>query len=131
MSEGNWAFTCPTCKHRYKWTGPMAPTPPCPKCQRAHEIAKQQKQQQPAGSVRVPVTGDSDDDDAYEEAIGLCDEIESLADDVPSAGENFASSVCEKTAEIRQSIAASGRATPNQIRALENMRDGLARWIRD
>lgn len=64
-----------------------------------------------------------------QEAIELCDEIESLADEVPEAGEDFATSVSERTAGIRETIEENNYATPGQLSALENMRDGLARWI--
>jgi len=67
---------------------------------------------------------------SYDEAIELCDEIESLADAVPERGEEFADSVRTRADDIRESVEQMKRATEGQITALENMRDGLARWIR-
>lgn len=135
MSEGNWATTCPTCKTRYKWQGAMHPPPPCPKCSKALRDVEQRQQQQsaqPAGvgdgkSVRVPLAKEKNE--SYDEAIELCDEIESLASEVPERGQDFASSVCEKAASIRESVEEHETATATQIQALENMRDGLSRWI--
>lgn len=81
--------------------------------------------QRPAGITR----GD-EQDDACSEALELCDEIESLADQVPERGEDFARSVLDRMSDIRATIEERNTATSGQIQALENMRDGLSRWIR-
>ena len=65
------------------------------------------------------------------EALEVCDEMESLAEEVPSAGEDFAFDVLEKMRSIRGTIERSKSVTVNQKIALENMCSGLARWIRD
>lgn len=131
MSEGNWAKTCTTCGHRYKWTGPMLPEPPCPQCKRRldAEQAKKQSSSPPAKGIRIPTSGDRDDRVA--DALALCDQIESTAEDVPEAGEDFAMSVTEKAASIRETIERTERVSDNQFTALENFLSGLQRWIRD
>lgn len=64
-----------------------------------------------------------------EEALSLCDTILADAEQVPAAGFEFAESVCEKVRSIRESIESSGRVTPRQSEALENMHGGIVRWI--
>lgn len=65
-----------------------------------------------------------------EDALELCDEIEREADEVPDAGEDFAERAREKASNIRARIEETGRVTPKQLTALENMESGLYRWIR-
>jgi hypothetical protein len=122
-----WFFTCPTCNHRYGWEGEAHAIPPCPQCLKARQVALQ-----PPGAAKktVRIGAPPTMTDEAEEALALCDEIESLAGDVPEAGETFAGSVCERTADIRATIERTGRVSPGQLSALENMRDGLSRWIR-
>lgn len=67
--------------------------------------------------------------EAADEALEICDEIDSLMDDVPSRAEDFALSVADKVADIRATVVERKHATAGQIAALENMRDGLARWV--
>lgn len=64
-----------------------------------------------------------------EEALSLCDTILADAEQVPSAGFEFAESVCEKVRSIRETIESSGRVTQGQANALENMHAGIVRWI--
>lgn len=64
-----------------------------------------------------------------EYAYEVCDEIESLADDVPERAEDFAESVCETSAGIRETIEQRDSVTEKQITALENIRDGLRKWV--
>lgn len=64
-----------------------------------------------------------------EYAYELCDEIESLAEDVPERAEVFAESVCETAASIRETIEQRESVTEKQINALENIRDGLRKWV--
>lgn len=138
MADGNlWWFACKTCKHRYSWVG-TAVIQPCPKCASAKSVGAQRAT--PAGtaqinaqtaqvrkSVTIPL---ADSNSKYREAIDLCDEIESLAEDVPERGEDFASSVCDQAGGIRETVERLGAATDAQVTALENMKSGLSRWIR-
>ncbi len=64
-------------------------------------------------------------------ALKIVDEIESLTDEVPEAAEDFATDVLQKSISIGMTIMRANSVTANQSSALENMRDGLARWIRD
>lgn len=125
--SGRWFFTCPTCRTRYSWEGAMQPIPPCPEC------LKRLKTPEPAILPTMPaktitVGGPSE---SAAEAFEICDEIESMMNDIPEAGEVFAGSVSDKASSIRRTVEANNHATPAQISALENMRDGLSRWIRD
>lgn len=78
---------------------------------------------------RTVKLGKTKPDPSYEEAMELCDQIEEMADEMPSRAEEFTSSVCEKSADIRASVEERGRATPGQILALENMVSGMSRWL--
>lgn len=64
-------------------------------------------------------------------ALAIVHEIESLAEDLPDAGEKFGMSVSERAAEIAADIEDRDRVTANQFTALENMLDGLQRWFHD
>lgn len=64
-------------------------------------------------------------------ALAIVHEIESLAEDLPEAGEEFGMSVSERAAEIAADIEDRDRVTANQFTALENMLDGLQRWFHD
>ena len=64
-------------------------------------------------------------------AFELIAEIGSFAEDMPERGEEFATSVLDKTRHIEANIERFGRVTDGQISALENMRDGLSRWFHD
>lgn len=68
-----------------------------------------------------------------EEALELVDEITEMAerDDLPSKAIDFAESVSKKAASIGATIESTGAVSDAQSAALENMRDGLARWFRD
>ena len=68
---------------------------------------------------------------SYEEAMQLIDEIQSMSEDVPPAGQDFAESVREKSAAIGETIEKYGRVTDAQLTALRNMRNGLARWVHE
>lgn len=124
MGEGKWAVPCPKCGKRIEWRGEFSQRPKCV-CERPATPGVNIK---PKSTVKVSATPQADD--SAEQAFELCDEIESLADDVPSRGQDFADSVLEKAADIRASVEQLGRASDGQISALENMRDGLSRWIR-
>jgi len=66
-----------------------------------------------------------------QEALESIDEMEELALEVPDAGQDFAADVLEKARSIGRTIARANSVTGPQFEALRNMRDGLARWIRD
>lgn len=122
MADANrWAHTCKSCNHRQRWTG-TAVIPPCPNC------AKKKLAGQPTitGTVRVPLASA-----AVKEALAICDDIDYMAERVPSAGEDFAMSVQGKAADIRKTIEHLGSVTDGQTLALSNMQSGLSRWIRD
>ena len=65
------------------------------------------------------------------EALEIIDEMEELALEVPDAGQDFAADVLEKARSIGRTIERANSVTGPQFEALRNMRDGLARWIRD
>lgn len=89
----------------------------------------QERDRQLASAKPSPVLKDQQDPD-IDEALSLIDDIQAMADDVPERGADFAESVRDKAASIGESIERDGRVTANQIHALENMRDGLERWLR-
>jgi len=64
-----------------------------------------------------------------QEALGLAEQIQDLAGDLPEEGEDFGISVAEKAADIAANIEAHKRVTDNQFAALENMLGGLQRWF--
>jgi hypothetical protein len=66
-----------------------------------------------------------------EAALELVDEIEELAEQMPSAGQEFAESVLANAKSIAATIERSGRVSPAQRKALNNFADGLAAWIHD
>lgn len=71
-----------------------------------------------------------DVDPSYQEGLDLCNEIESLVNELPERAEDFGSGVSEKVDSFRESINKMKKATPKMIEALENMRDGCERWFR-
>jgi hypothetical protein len=85
-------------------------------------VKKPDKQQASANTANQ----DTDLDEAAE----LIEEIKELCEEICSAGRDFADSVLEKTESIEESITDRGSVTSGQLEALENMRDGLARWFR-
>lgn len=124
-NRGKWAIPCERCGRRIEWFGEFSARPLCV-CKAPAKPPLTSGPKQP--SIRVTRTPQADE--SASEAFGLCDEIESLAGDVPDRGQEYAESVVEKSESIRASVEASGRASVGQISALENMRDGLLRWIR-
>lgn len=65
-------------------------------------------------------------------------EIESVADDIfkavdrlPVRAREFGNSVCQKTESIVSSVRNYDSGTENQLRALENMRSALRKWIKN
>ncbi len=63
------------------------------------------------------------------DALDLCEEILGKLDDLPDEAEEFASSVGEKTESIQNYIERYGRVSPKQKTALENMLEGVDRWL--
>lgn len=66
---------------------------------------------------------------AVRAALEITDEIMSMADEVPSAGQGFANSVCHKAESIGNTIEKTGVVTDAQMTALQNMREGLLKWL--
>ena len=69
-----------------------------------------------------------------DEAVELAQEIvqmieEDITEEQYAAGDEFFDSVMEKAKDIGQSIQERKRASPNQVRALENMKKGVQKWI--
>lgn len=62
-------------------------------------------------------------------AIEQCDRIIEKCGEVPDDGEDFADSVIEKAASIRDWIHKHGRVTDRQQTALDNMESGVDRWL--
>jgi hypothetical protein len=74
---------------------------------------------------------DSELDVEWKRALKLCHEIELACEQVPEAGEDFASSVLEKTTSIADWIEHQEHVTEDQLEALQNMREGLEAWMQD
>lgn len=70
------------------------------------------------------------DDIDVEETVAIADEILERVPELPERAADFAESVDEKAASIKQTIQNSNHVTPAQRRALENMLSGVKRWIR-
>lgn len=81
--------------------------------------------------VTIPVEPRKTNAKRVMEALELCDEIEQLCDEVPEAGFDFAESVRENCAEVKQTITAMQMVTENQLRAIDNWLGGLRAWVRD
>ena len=65
----------------------------------------------------------------WEDALELCEEIEELLDELPDRAEEFATSVGEKVADMREWIEDNEHVTPKQLDALENMKAGCENWL--
>lgn len=89
---------------------------------------KSKPKQKPSDTM----TFDFDDaDEDIKTAEELIEQITSLAEELPENAEDFAMSVLDTASDISKYIDENGRVTKKQITALENMLDGLQRWIRD
>lgn len=83
----------------------------------------------------VPMDASKADD--FEKHLETCDEIQELIErafertDLGEDGESFLGSVAETLTDLRMDIAEKKRATPKQVVALDGMRDGVAKWIKD
>ena len=123
---GRWAWKCKACGHRYTWNSISPhPIPPCPKC----NWGKATKGKESPHSL------DANDDERRQAniaaALEQCDTILSLCDDMPDRASDFAISVAEQCAEVRETIERMQRVTSNQQEALDNWEAGLNRWLRD
>jgi len=69
----------------------------------------------------------------YEEGITLCTEILDLLDEMPdnSAAIEFHDSTENKVTDIEASIEKFQNCTDNQMVALQNMKEGVEKWIRN
>jgi len=85
----------------------------------------------PAAVTKPPAKPSTNATDDVAAALEIAEEIESLAGDLPTAGEDFGMSVLEKSADIAATIEERGRVTDGQMEALQNMLDGLQRWFHD
>lgn len=142
MSENFWAFTCKTCGHRNRWQGASHPVPPCQKChpKTAPQPAgmgvniTRKSQSAPAATITAnpskPGISVETGDSRYDEAQEIIGEINELIEQMPERGMDFAESAGETVSGIAETIEQRGDATQSQIVALQNIRDGLARWVR-
>lgn len=70
-------------------------------------------------------------EEALELGQEILDMIEEMDDDTKDRGCDFFVSVEEKVTDMLNTIEENDRCSDGQMTALENMRDGVARWIRD
>jgi len=84
-----------------------------------------------ANPISTPVKPERELPPDATEALEIIDEMEELASEVPDAGQDFAADVLEKAKSIGRTVERARSVTAAQWDALNNMRDGLARWIRD
>lgn len=105
-----WTVRCTVCSHVHSWTAPQClPVPPCPACVKA--IRRKQSDVQ--------------------SALDQCDEILGMVEDMPDAGMEYGESVAETVSGIQETIEKFDRVTDAQQRALDNLQDGVERWLRD
>lgn len=66
-------------------------------------------------------------------ALTLVDQITSMAEDLelPEEAEDFAASVKEKALSIAKTIEERQCLSDKQLTTLENMRNGLRKWLRE
>lgn len=64
-----------------------------------------------------------------EDGIILCEDLLERIDELPERAEVFTESVRETVSGIMLTIESKNVVTPNQIRALENIADGVNRWL--
>lgn len=70
-----------------------------------------------------------DEEPDVKEALELAQFILDHADDLPDRAEEFAESVREKAASMKEWIQAHNRVTNMQFQALENMQAGVEKWL--
>lgn len=79
----------------------------------------------------LDTTGFANNRDDVTTAMELAEEINELICELPEAGEDFGMSVAERASEIARTVEERMEATSSQIEALENMLEGVKKWIRD
>jgi hypothetical protein len=84
--------------------------------------------EQPKG-LRSATNAKSVDGDV-EHARELIDQIMGMVEDLPEDAEDFGSSASETAGSINNYIDQRDRVTAKQVTALENILDGLSRWVR-
>lgn len=75
------------------------------------------------------MTATYDEDADWVAALDTCERIQEKCDEMPDRGWDFAESVREKTRDIAENIEKFQRVTDGQLAALENMSNGLDRWL--
>lgn len=63
------------------------------------------------------------------EAVELCDEILDSLGELPEAAASFSESIEEKVSSMKETIQKSDNVSPNQEKALVNMKEGVQRWL--
>jgi hypothetical protein len=63
--------------------------------------------------------------EAFDLALGILEDLDRL----PAAAADFSESVGEKVASMRDFIVKYDRVSPAQLKALQNMRGGVDRWL--
>lgn len=63
------------------------------------------------------------------EVIDYCEETLNLIADLPDEADDFAFSVEKKITSIRDWVSEHKRFTEKQVKALENMRSGIEKWL--
>jgi hypothetical protein len=66
----------------------------------------------------------------YEESIELADDILSDLEELPERAEDFRDSVREKVEGMREWMMEHEAVTDKMVSALQNIRNGLDRWLR-
>jgi len=74
--------------------------------------------------------GRSESTDEAMDAIDAIEEALGWLGDLPDAADDFAVSVGDKLASIQDWIEKNDTVTDNQLSAIENMREGIQKWIR-
>ena len=64
-----------------------------------------------------------------DDAISRLEDVVSMCDDIPEAGEEFAESVREGAVGMMADITAKKRVTAKQDVTIDNWRSGLSRWL--
>ena len=116
-STRRWSVTCGQCQQKYFWVGEKKPVPDCPVCHPAKKTQTLDAADEQRRKYDVAA------------AIEQCERIVAMCEDLPEAGEDFGLSVSEKTSDIWKTIEATRRVTRGQQEALDNMEEGVNRWL--
>lgn len=109
-----WFFTCPVCKHRYSYSGSVAP-PPCPRC-----VVDEPKRPVLASDVERALERFAEFDTLIDNVLDNCESED---------GNEFLTSVQAKALAIAQTIEQIGRVSEGQLKALANMERGAEAWM--